>query len=140
MKRFMRSSVAVISHPRRTITCYGGTEFDLDHVMPMHCSGQNFVELAAKEMPEKLVLWWNRQQLHFYRVSCSRCFRARPRHCRAPRRKSPYRNDSGRSVRVAGTAAHGPKPTFFAAGLNSQLWVGSGRFPALPTYGWSSET
>jgi len=31
-------------------------KFDLDHVMPMHCSGQNFVELAAKEMPEKLVL------------------------------------------------------------------------------------
>jgi 7,8-dihydropterin-6-yl-methyl-4-(beta-D-ribofuranosyl)aminobenzene 5'-phosphate synthase len=32
------------------------TKFDLEHVMPMHCSGQNFVDLAAKEMPEKLVL------------------------------------------------------------------------------------
>jgi 7,8-dihydropterin-6-yl-methyl-4-(beta-D-ribofuranosyl)aminobenzene 5'-phosphate synthase len=31
-------------------------EFDLEHVMPMHCSGQNFVDLAATEMPEKLVL------------------------------------------------------------------------------------
>jgi 7,8-dihydropterin-6-yl-methyl-4-(beta-D-ribofuranosyl)aminobenzene 5'-phosphate synthase len=31
-------------------------KFDLGHVMPMHCSGQNFVDLAAKEMPEKLVL------------------------------------------------------------------------------------
>jgi 7,8-dihydropterin-6-yl-methyl-4-(beta-D-ribofuranosyl)aminobenzene 5'-phosphate synthase len=31
-------------------------KFDLEHVMPMHCSGQNFVELANKEMPEKLVL------------------------------------------------------------------------------------
>jgi 7,8-dihydropterin-6-yl-methyl-4-(beta-D-ribofuranosyl)aminobenzene 5'-phosphate synthase len=31
-------------------------QFDLDHVMPMHCSGQNFVDLASKEMPEKLVL------------------------------------------------------------------------------------
>lgn len=31
-------------------------KFDLEHVMPMHCSGQNFVDLAAKEMPEKLVL------------------------------------------------------------------------------------
>jgi 7,8-dihydropterin-6-yl-methyl-4-(beta-D-ribofuranosyl)aminobenzene 5'-phosphate synthase len=31
-------------------------KFDLDHVMPMHCSGQNFVDLAAKEMPQKLVL------------------------------------------------------------------------------------
>jgi len=31
-------------------------KFDLDHVMPMHCSGQNFVDLAEKEMPEKLVL------------------------------------------------------------------------------------
>ena len=31
-------------------------KFDLDHVMPMHCSGQNFVYLAEKEMPEKLVL------------------------------------------------------------------------------------
>jgi 7,8-dihydropterin-6-yl-methyl-4-(beta-D-ribofuranosyl)aminobenzene 5'-phosphate synthase len=31
-------------------------KFDLEHVMPMHCSGQNFVDLAQKEMPEKLVL------------------------------------------------------------------------------------
>jgi len=31
-------------------------KFDLEHVMPMHCSGQNFVDLAEKEMPEKLVL------------------------------------------------------------------------------------
>jgi 7,8-dihydropterin-6-yl-methyl-4-(beta-D-ribofuranosyl)aminobenzene 5'-phosphate synthase len=30
--------------------------FDLEHVMPMHCSGQNFVDLAKQEMPEKLVL------------------------------------------------------------------------------------
>jgi 7,8-dihydropterin-6-yl-methyl-4-(beta-D-ribofuranosyl)aminobenzene 5'-phosphate synthase len=31
-------------------------KFDLEHVMPMHCSGQNFVDLAKEEMPEKLVL------------------------------------------------------------------------------------
>ncbi len=31
-------------------------KFDLEHVMPMHCSGQNFIDLAQKEMPEKLVL------------------------------------------------------------------------------------
>ena len=31
-------------------------KFDLEHVMPMHCSGQNFVDLAGKEMPHKLVL------------------------------------------------------------------------------------
>jgi len=31
-------------------------QFDLEDVMPMHCSGQNFVDLANKEMPEKLVL------------------------------------------------------------------------------------
>jgi len=31
-------------------------KFDLEHVMPMHCSGQNFVDLAKREMPEKLVL------------------------------------------------------------------------------------
>jgi len=30
--------------------------FDLEHVMPMHCSGQNVVDLAKHEMPEKLVL------------------------------------------------------------------------------------
>jgi 7,8-dihydropterin-6-yl-methyl-4-(beta-D-ribofuranosyl)aminobenzene 5'-phosphate synthase len=30
--------------------------FDLEHVMPMHCSGQNFIDLVKKEMPEKLVL------------------------------------------------------------------------------------
>lgn len=34
----------------------GLNKFDLEHVMPMHCSGQNFVDLATKEMPEKLVL------------------------------------------------------------------------------------
>jgi 7,8-dihydropterin-6-yl-methyl-4-(beta-D-ribofuranosyl)aminobenzene 5'-phosphate synthase len=31
-------------------------KFDLDRVLPMHCSGQNFVDLAKQEMPEKLVL------------------------------------------------------------------------------------
>ena len=30
--------------------------FDLEHVMPMHCSGQNFIDLAKREIPEKLVL------------------------------------------------------------------------------------
>ncbi|HEY7578512.1 MAG TPA: MBL fold metallo-hydrolase, partial [Acetobacteraceae bacterium] len=30
--------------------------FDLEHVLPMHCSGANFVELAKQEMPEKLVI------------------------------------------------------------------------------------
>ena len=31
-------------------------KFDLEHVLPMHCSGENFIELAKQEMPEKLVL------------------------------------------------------------------------------------
>ena len=31
-------------------------KFDLEHAMPMHCSGQNFIDLAGKEIPEKLVL------------------------------------------------------------------------------------
>ena len=31
-------------------------KFELEHVMPMHCSGQNFIDLAKREMPEKLVL------------------------------------------------------------------------------------
>ena len=31
-------------------------KFDLEHVMPMHCSGENFVDLAKQQMPEKLVL------------------------------------------------------------------------------------
>ncbi len=30
--------------------------FNVDHVLPMHCSGQNFIDLAKQEMPEKLVL------------------------------------------------------------------------------------
>lgn len=30
--------------------------FDLEHVMPMHCSGQNFIDLAKQEIAEKLVL------------------------------------------------------------------------------------
>lgn len=30
--------------------------FDLEHIFPMHCSGANFIELAKREMPEKLVL------------------------------------------------------------------------------------
>jgi 7,8-dihydropterin-6-yl-methyl-4-(beta-D-ribofuranosyl)aminobenzene 5'-phosphate synthase len=31
-------------------------KFDLDHVLPMHCSGQNFIDLAKQEMPDRLVL------------------------------------------------------------------------------------
>ena len=31
-------------------------KLDPDHVLPMHCSGQNFIDLAKQEMPEKLVL------------------------------------------------------------------------------------
>jgi len=31
-------------------------KFDVAFVMPMHCSGQNFIDLAKQEMPEKLVL------------------------------------------------------------------------------------
>jgi hypothetical protein len=27
-------------------------KFDLEHVMPMHRSGQNFVDLAGKEVPD----------------------------------------------------------------------------------------
>jgi predicted short-subunit dehydrogenase-like oxidoreductase (DUF2520 family) len=27
-------------------------KFNLEHVMPMHCSGQNFIDLAKKEIPE----------------------------------------------------------------------------------------
>ena len=31
-------------------------KFNLEHVLPMHCSGANFIDLAKQEMPEKLVL------------------------------------------------------------------------------------
>lgn len=31
-------------------------KFDIDHLIPMHCSGSNFLETAKREMPEKLVL------------------------------------------------------------------------------------
>jgi 7,8-dihydropterin-6-yl-methyl-4-(beta-D-ribofuranosyl)aminobenzene 5'-phosphate synthase len=31
-------------------------KFNVDHVLPMHCSGQNFIDLAKQEMPDKLVL------------------------------------------------------------------------------------
>jgi 7,8-dihydropterin-6-yl-methyl-4-(beta-D-ribofuranosyl)aminobenzene 5'-phosphate synthase len=31
-------------------------KFDLEHVLPMHCSGEHFIDLAKQEMPEKLVL------------------------------------------------------------------------------------
>jgi 7,8-dihydropterin-6-yl-methyl-4-(beta-D-ribofuranosyl)aminobenzene 5'-phosphate synthase len=31
-------------------------KFNLEHVLPMHCSGTNFIELARQEIPEKLVL------------------------------------------------------------------------------------
>lgn len=39
---------------RQVMTALNG--FDIEHIFPMHCSGQNFVELAKKMMPEKLVL------------------------------------------------------------------------------------
>ena len=31
-------------------------KFALEHVLAMHCGGQNFIDLAKQEMPEKLVL------------------------------------------------------------------------------------
>ena len=31
-------------------------KFDFQHVLPMHCSGVNFVEVAKQEIPEKLVI------------------------------------------------------------------------------------
>ena len=31
-------------------------KLDIEHILPMHCSGQNFIDLAKQEMPEKLVL------------------------------------------------------------------------------------
>jgi hypothetical protein len=31
-------------------------EFDFKRVLSMHCSGQNFIDLAKQEMLEKLVL------------------------------------------------------------------------------------
>ena len=31
-------------------------KFDIDHLIPMHCSGSNFLETAKREMPGKLVL------------------------------------------------------------------------------------
>jgi 7,8-dihydropterin-6-yl-methyl-4-(beta-D-ribofuranosyl)aminobenzene 5'-phosphate synthase len=30
--------------------------FDIDHLIPMHCSGSNFLETVKREMPEKLIL------------------------------------------------------------------------------------
>ena len=31
-------------------------KLDIDHLIPMHCSGSNFVEIVKREMPEKLIL------------------------------------------------------------------------------------
>jgi metal-dependent hydrolase (beta-lactamase superfamily II) len=31
-------------------------KFDIQHVLPMHCSGVNFVEVDKQETPEKLVI------------------------------------------------------------------------------------
>ena len=42
-------------------------KFDREHVMPMHRSGQNFIDLAKREIPEKLALR-PQQQLHFFRL------------------------------------------------------------------------
>jgi len=41
-------------------------KFDLEHVMPMHCSGQNFIDLAKREIPEKLVLCGTGSSYTFY--------------------------------------------------------------------------
>jgi hypothetical protein len=37
--------------------------------MPMHCSGQNFIDLAKQEMPDKLMLCGTRRQLHLHGVN-----------------------------------------------------------------------
>ena len=28
-------------------------KFDIDHLIPMHCSGGNFIDIAKREMPQK---------------------------------------------------------------------------------------
>jgi 7,8-dihydropterin-6-yl-methyl-4-(beta-D-ribofuranosyl)aminobenzene 5'-phosphate synthase len=40
-------------------------KLDIDHVIPMHCSGSNFLETAKREMPEKLVLCTTGSQFSF---------------------------------------------------------------------------
>ena len=40
-------------------------KLDIDHVIPMHCSGSNFIETAKREMPEKLVLCTTGSQFTF---------------------------------------------------------------------------
>jgi 7,8-dihydropterin-6-yl-methyl-4-(beta-D-ribofuranosyl)aminobenzene 5'-phosphate synthase len=40
-------------------------KFDIDHVIPMHCSGGNFIDMAKKEMPEKLILCTNGSRFTF---------------------------------------------------------------------------
>jgi 7,8-dihydropterin-6-yl-methyl-4-(beta-D-ribofuranosyl)aminobenzene 5'-phosphate synthase len=40
-------------------------KLDVEHVIPMHCSGNNFLELAKREMPEKLVLCTTGSQFTF---------------------------------------------------------------------------
>lgn len=45
------------------------TWLDHGHVMPMHCSGQNFIDLAKQEMPDKLMLCGTGRQLHLHGVN-----------------------------------------------------------------------
>ena len=40
-------------------------KFDIDHVIPMHCSGGNFIELVKQEMPEKLIACTNGSRFTF---------------------------------------------------------------------------
>ncbi len=30
-------------------------KFDIDYLIPMHCSGDNFIDIAKREMPKKLI-------------------------------------------------------------------------------------
>ena len=44
-------------------------KFDLEHVMPMHCSGQNFIDLAKQGDAGETGALRDRQQLHVYRLA-----------------------------------------------------------------------
>ena len=51
--RALKSSWTWPTRPRQTIAAL--KEIDLDYVIPLHCSGEPFYEMAKAEMPSKLL-------------------------------------------------------------------------------------
>jgi hypothetical protein len=61
MENYVRQTIAALK------------EMDIDYVVPLHCSGEEFYELAKAEMPTKLLRSYTGTRFVFEGIGCLAC-------------------------------------------------------------------